>query len=165
MCIDAANTDILHAYIQENVIHVHTYACTHTHTHKHTGMHAHTPLMRMEISLSLSCHPRLYPCHQLSQKSKKFEVLSFIPSRCWTVPGSQAIKHKVTPQHHFSPSVLLFRTLHHYFPSLPSIRFKFSSLNLRLQITTSNVVFSSEYMTHKHIVCSSTEGEHSLRSI
>lgn len=73
--------------------------------------------MRMEISLPL-CHSPSVSLPPAVMKSKKFEVLSFILFRCWTVPGSQAIKHTVTAHHHFSLSVLFFRALHHYFASL-----------------------------------------------
>lgn len=122
------NTDILHTYMKTSATHTHMHSQTHAliHTHKHTGMHAHTPLMRMEILLSLGCHPRLYPCHQLSQKVKS---LKFCLSSCLDAGQCQAVKQSntVSSQHHFSPSLFSY-SLHHYFPS-PLIPLFLSSFN------------------------------------
>lgn len=66
--------------------------------------------MRMEIPPSLCCHPRLYPCHQLSQKVKslKFCLLSFLDAgQC------QAVKQSNTESLSTIISVPLFSSSEH----------------------------------------------------
>lgn len=111
MCILLhVNIDIMHAYMKAHVTCTHMTSQTHTHTHTQRHACTHSTNEDGNLALSLSAViPRLYPCHQLSLKVKSLKFLSFILFRCWTVPGSQAIKHKATSHQHFSPSVPLFR--------------------------------------------------------
>lgn len=108
-------------------IHSQTHALTHTHVYTHTYACTHStnedgnPTISRLSSPSVSLPPAV-------TKSKKFEVSSFILSRCRTVPGSQAIKHKVTSHHHFSPS--LFSSSEHstiiFLPSFVSSVFNWT---------------------------------------
>lgn len=80
-------------------MHAHIHAEAYTHSTNEDGNLS----LSLLSSLSISLPPAV-------TQSKKFEALSFILSQSWTVLDSQAIKHKVNSYHHFSPSVLLFRT-------------------------------------------------------
>lgn len=82
---------------------LHTWKHMHTHTAKHmysrhTNKHRHTCTHSTNedgnLAVSLLSSPSVSLPSAVT-KSKKFEVLSFILSQYWTVPASQAIKHKV----------------------------------------------------------------------
>lgn len=123
--------------------HNNTHSLINTNTHAWT--HSTNEDGNLTVSL-LSFLPVSLP--PAVTKSKKFEVLSFILSQCWTVPGSQAIKHN----HHFTPSVL-FKMLHHYFPSLAvSCSFQVSLIEPLPIITARYGVFPCVYMRHIHTV-------------
>ena len=97
MCTDLCKHRSV-ACIHENMCYIHrhmnTFTDIQTHKHRHACTHPTNEDGNLAVVLLSSTPVSLPPA---VRKSKKFEVLSFILSRCWTVPDNQT-------QSHFSPS-------------------------------------------------------------